>query len=64
MENNDEKIQCIEIVFQCKQANAHQIIVLSSEHSAYQFLASNKIEGLEKSEYIKGIIRDIQPMLK
>lgn len=62
MENPQEKIQRIEIIFYCKMIDENQKIALSSEHSDFKFLPLGKVDRLELSKYMKSAINDIKKL--
>lgn len=60
MENPEEKIQRVEIIFYCKMIDRKQKISLSFEHSDFKFLSLENLGELKLSEYMKSVIDDIQ----
>lgn len=62
MENPEEKIQRIEIIFYCKMVDKKQKIILNPEHSELKFLFLENLGELKLSEYMKGVIEDISKL--
>lgn len=62
MENPQEKIQRVEIVFYCKMIDENQKIILSPEHSDFKFLPLGNLDELELSEYMKSAVNDIKKL--
>ncbi|MGA2911734.1 MAG: NUDIX hydrolase [Candidatus Levyibacteriota bacterium] len=62
MENPGEKIQRVEIIFNCRMIDSTQKITLSFEHSAFKFLPFEKLDEIELSDYMNSIIKDIKAL--
>ncbi len=62
METPREKIQRVEIIFYCNMTDKDQKIILSSEHSDFKFLSLENLGELDLSEYMRGIIENINEL--
>lgn len=56
MENDEGKVHRVEISFACFPINREEVVVLSHEHSAYQWVGKEDIKKFELTDYMRKTI--------
>jgi 8-oxo-dGTP diphosphatase len=64
IERNGERVQRVEIIYLCQLISDMKDVVLSDEHDAYEWKKFGEVDGLEMTEYMAAIVREVQQFLR